>query len=265
MVLDDLQIAKALAPHQPEHRVRLADAHLKIEPAAGGKDLLPIGGNGPVEVQTVRTAIQGQMGLVIPHRRVQLLNVPCGDIGRVAEDALEVPQVRVRYAQRVHPDGYRSSGKAIAPDILTADFQGAVVELPQHHMGLRDLRRRRQTQASASRAEVQCPALPQCPEVVNGQFRQKLGIRPWNQHIRGNIQRQAVELPLANDIGHRFPFQMPLQKGLHPVLHLWGRVKIAVPHQFLTALSRGAADQLPGLQRCPVHSKLPQAPPQSQV
>ena len=53
MVLHHLDIPKALGPHDAEHRVRLTDAHFKIEPAAGGQGRLPLFTDGPVKVQAV--------------------------------------------------------------------------------------------------------------------------------------------------------------------------------------------------------------------
>ena len=64
-ILDHLDVPKALSPHDTQHAVRLADAHFKLEPAAGDQGLHPLLGNGTVEVQSVLTAVQRQVGFIV--------------------------------------------------------------------------------------------------------------------------------------------------------------------------------------------------------
>ena len=81
MVLHHLDIPEALGPHDPQHVVRLTDAHFKIQPAAGSQGLLPLLGDAPVEVQAVLAAVQGQMRFIVLDGGVQRLDVRPGDIG----------------------------------------------------------------------------------------------------------------------------------------------------------------------------------------
>ena len=83
------------------------------------------------------------MRLVIPHRGIQPGDVPVGDVGWVGHDAVELPQTLGRFFQRVELHGHRLTGKAGAADVLAADAQRALVDLPQHHMAAGDIFRHR--------------------------------------------------------------------------------------------------------------------------
>ena len=76
------------------------------------------------------------------------------------------------------------------------------------------------------------------------------------EHVPGNIQGQAVELPLPDDVGHRLPRQAAAHQVVHPTLQFAGDVQGHVPVQLLPALVGGVAHQLPGLQLGLLHSGL---------
>ena len=69
----------------------LSQTHLKGQRApaveGGGK----VFGDGPVEIQAVGPAVQGHVGLVLD-LRVQGWDLRRGDIGRVADDEMELAQ-----------------------------------------------------------------------------------------------------------------------------------------------------------------------------
>ena len=76
-------------------------------------------------------------------------------------------------------------------------------------MGLRGLRCQRQTDTAAAGAQVQYPAVAQGLHIGQRLIHQHLRIRPGNQHLLGDIQRQAVKFPLTDEIGHRLSRQVP--------------------------------------------------------
>ena len=53
MILYHLNVAKALRPHDPQHGVRLPDAHLEIQPTTGGQRRFPLFADAPIEIQPV--------------------------------------------------------------------------------------------------------------------------------------------------------------------------------------------------------------------
>ena len=83
-VLEGLDVLVAAAGENLLHAGGLADAHLKEEDAPQPQGGAPLLRDVPVEVQAVIAAVQGQAGLVVPDRGVQAVNVPGGDVGRVA-------------------------------------------------------------------------------------------------------------------------------------------------------------------------------------
>ena len=76
-----------------------------------------------------------------------------------------------------------------------------------------------------------------------------LRVRPGDQHALGDVQRQTVELPLADEVRHRLAVQMTLRQTAHLLLHRVGHVEPPVAAQLLAAFAGGAADQLPRFQR----------------
>ena len=112
----------------------------------------------------------------------------------------------------------------------------------------------RQPHAAAAGAQVQHPGpLPRRLGQQNGPLGQHLGVRAGDEHVPGDVQGQAVELPLPDDVGHRFPGQTPPGQLLHPVLHRLGGVEGQVPEELLPGLVGGKAHQLPGLQLGHLH------------
>ena len=114
-------------------------------------------------------------------------------------------------------------------------------------------------------AEGHHPAVPKRLYVGDGLLGQHLGVRPGDQHVLGDVQGEAVELPLADEIGHRLPGHAPLHQPPDLGLPLRRGVQAAVPDQLLPALAGAEADQLPGLQGGGLHPALPQLPPDVQI
>ena len=79
-------------------------------------------------------------------------------------------------------------------------------------------------------------------------FRQKLGIRTGDQNCFADVQRQAVELPFADEVGHRFADEVALHQ-LHDLgLHLGRHIELCIAEKLLPAFAAAGADQFPGLQ-----------------
>ena len=76
------------------------------------------------------------MRLIVLHRGIQRVNIRPGNIGRVGDDALELSQGFFRLFQGIGLHGHHPAGEAVAPDVLSADPQGRVRPLSQHHPGL---------------------------------------------------------------------------------------------------------------------------------
>ena len=127
-----------------------------------------------------------------------------------------------------------------------------------HHPGLGGLGGDGQAHAAAARAEVQHPALPQLLYVGDGLFGQHLGVRPGDEDVLGDVQGEAVELPLADEVGHRLPGHAPLHQPPDLRLPLRGGIQAAVPGQLLPVLAGAEAHQLPGLQGGGLHAALPE-------
>ena len=115
---------------------------------------------------------------------------------------------------------------------------------------------------AAPGAQVQNPgSLPRFPCLEDAPLRQQLGVHPGDEHLPGDIQGQAVELPLPDDVGHRLPRQTALDQLLHPPLHLSRGIEHHIPVELLPCLVRREADNLPGLQLGGLHPRPLQAGP----
>ena len=125
--------------------------------------------------------------------------------------------------------GTHPAREAVAPDVLTADLQGPVGPLPQEHPGLGGVGRHRQADAAASGAQVQHTALPQGLYIGDGLLRQHLRVRSGDQHLRRDVQGQAVKLPLPDEVGHRLPLQVARHQLPGPPLQLRRGVQRPVP------------------------------------
>ena len=172
-----------------------------------------------------------------------------GDVRGIADDAVEFPQSPVRPLQGVHRHGDHPARQGVPAGVLPADPQGSVGKLAQYHMGLRGLRCQRQTDAAAASAQVQHPAVAQGLHIGQRLIHQHLRIRPGNQHLLGDIQRQAVKFPLTDEIRHRLSRQVPGGQFPHPAFQFRRSVQPPVPGQFLFGFVHAEAHQFPGLQR----------------
>ena len=170
------------------------------------------------------------------------------DVGGIADDAVKLSQSPVRPLQGIHRHGDHPARQGVPAGVLAADPQGPVGKLAQYHMGLRGLRCQRQTDAAAAGAQVQHPAVAQGLHIGQRLIHQHLRIRPGNQHLLGDIQRQAVKLPLTDEIRHRLSRQMTGRQLPHPAFQLRRGVQPPVPGQLLPGLVDPEAGQLPGLQ-----------------
>ena len=122
-----------------------------------------------------------------------------------------------------------------------------------------------QSYAARAGAQVQYPRLGHALQPGQRLLHQHLGVRAGDQHALGDVQRQAVKLPFADEVRHRLARQMTLGQPLHLLLHGSRDVQPAVPAQLLPALAGGAAHQLPGLQRGVSHAGFMEALPQIQI
>ena len=123
-----------------------------------------------------------------------------------------------------------------------------------------------QPHAAAAGAQVQHPASLACRSgTEDGPFGQHLCVTSGDEHVAGDIQREAIELPLPHDIGYRLPRQAALDQLLHPPLQLRRNIEGHVPVQLFPALVRGIAQQFPGLQLGGVDACLSQPRPGVQV
>ena len=219
----------------------------------------PAAADAAVEVQPVGPAVQRQMGLIVPDGDVQSGDVPGGNVGGIAHQTVKIPQPGRRIGQSVHLQGHHLPAETVAADILAADPQGPLVQLPQHHPCAGDLTGDGQTDAAGAGAQIQHPALRQGPQPRCHVVHQRLRVRTGDQHAFGDVQRQPVELPLPDEVGHRLPRQMAAHQIPRPLLDGRGDIQLPIPHQLAAGLAGGEAHQLTGLQRggldaCPAES-----------
>ena len=122
-VRQDVNVRESAVPHQLQHGVRLSRAHFEVHPPALCQGGFPVPDNGAVKVQAILPAVQGQVGLEVPHGPVQRLHLPTGDIGRVAGDALERADGCRRRGQGVQNVRLHPVRQAAPPDVPAADPQ----------------------------------------------------------------------------------------------------------------------------------------------
>ena len=123
-VRQDVNVRESIVPHQLQHGVRLPRAYFEVHPPALRQGGFPVSDGGAVKVQAILPAVQGQVGLEVPHGPVQRLHLPTGDIGRVAGDALERADGRRRRGQGVQNVRLHPVRQAAPPDVPAADPQG---------------------------------------------------------------------------------------------------------------------------------------------
>ena len=104
------------------------------------------------------------------------------------------------------------------------------------------------TDAAGAGAQIQHAGALRLPQALDDGGGQHLRVRAGNEHPLRDVQRQAVELPLADQIRHRLAGQMALHQCAGLPFHRVGNIEPAVPAQLLPALAGGAAHQLPRLQ-----------------
>ena len=105
------------------------------------------------------------------------------------------------------------------------------------------------TDAAGTGAQIQYTGRLNALQALDGGGGQHLRVRAGDQHPLRDVQRQAVKLPPADEIGHRLALQMALHQRSGLLLHGVGDVETAGAAQFLPALTGGAAHQFTGLQR----------------
>lgn len=174
-------------------------------------------------------------------------------------DHVEIPQGRVGRLQGVGLNAGHPGVELVAADILLAQPEGRLAHIGQHHPAAWHVGSHRQTHAAAPGAQIQHPRpLSGGPGQQDGPLGQHLGVHPGDQHVGGDIQAQAIELPLPDEVGHRLPGQPPLQQLRQLLLHRVGGIKGHIPVKLLPALAGRTADQLPRLQLGALHAGLSQ-------
>ena len=138
--------------------------------------------------------------------------------------------------------------RPVPPDILAADLEGCVGKFSQHRVNAGALGRNCQTDAAAAGAQVQHPAVPQGLDIGYCLVHQHLCVRPGDQHVLGDVQGQAVKLPLTDEIGHRLSRQVPGRQLPDPLFQFRRSVQPPVPGQLLPALVDPETGQFPGFQ-----------------
>ena len=111
-------------------------------------------------------------------------------------------------------------GVCLTADVLPADLERLFVIFAEQHARVRQVCRRGKADASAARAEIQNAAGPRAARRVDELCRQHLGIRARDEHRGRNVERQTIELPLADEIRHRLARQVALDELARTLLHL---------------------------------------------
>ena len=205
--------------------------------------------DGPVEIQSVRAALQSRQRFVVPHGHIQPGDIAVGDVGRVADDAVKLAETGWRAVKGIYLPWHDLTGQTAAADVAAADPQRALHQLTQHHVTAGAEFRHRQSHAAASGAQVQHTGLRQSFDEIDGLLRQNLGIGAGDQDVFIDIQIHAAEAPLADQVRQRLARQMAAHQGGSPLLHLLRHVQPSVSQQLLPGLAGGEGHQLPGLQR----------------
>ena len=160
----------------------------------------------------------------------------------------KVTQAAGRGLHGVHLQGGHPVGEIVAADILAADPQGSLGQIAQGHPAVRHLAGHRQAHAAGPGTKVQHTASRIRPQKGQGAVHQSLRVCAGNEHLTVDVQGQAVKLPLADEIGHRLPGQVPLHQAADLLLHHRGYIELSVPQELLAGLAGSKAHQLPGLQ-----------------
>ena len=251
--------------HDAQHLIRLPDADLEKEHAVFTQGIAPLFADHTVEVEPVRAAVKRKARLVLAHGSVERVDVRARDVRRVADQKLELAQRARGLFPRVDLQACHPRRQAVAADVLSADLERLFVIFAEQHARVRQVCRRGKADASAARAEIQNAAGPRAARRVDELCRQYLGIRARDEHRGRNVERQTIELPLADEIRHRLARQVALNELARILLHLWRGVERAVAHQLLARFCRRGADELARRLRRLLVARAPQLRAQIQI
>ena len=187
---------------------------------------------------------------MLTHGGVERTDIRAWDIRRIAHKKPELAEAAHRLFARVELHARHAPRQIAAADVLPADLQRLVVELAEQHARVRQICRRRKADAAAARAEVQNAAGSRAARRVDELCRQNLCIGARNEHRGRNIERQAVEFPLADQVRHRLARKVALHEPARGPLDLRRGIERAVAHELLARFACRRAHKLArGLRR----------------
>ena len=190
--------SKARTPQHGLHRIGLVVAVFEHDPAAWRQVVRRAGHHRAQCREAVAAGREGLQRLVAQRGQV---GIGAGDVGRVRDDGVKAPAAEGRPPVAFEPlDGQpqRLGIRACHGECGVAAVDGADLR-PRAGAG------QRQRDGAAAGAEVDHRRrVARGGQPLECPVDQRLGLGPRHQHGGCHLQRQAVECPLAGDVGQRF-------------------------------------------------------------
>ncbi len=228
-----VDLPKARRAQQRLHGLGLVPAVLQQQPAAGREARGGLRGDGADILKAVVAAGQGRQRFVRERGQVR---VGGGDVGRVAHDQVE------RAGNAVQPVALdEPHGQAQPPGVGAGDGEGVGAGVHGQHLGLRAPALQGQGDGAAAGAQVRHAGGGRGER--QSPVHQRLGIGARVEHAGVHLQRQAVELLGAREIGHGFARRAAGAQGLVAGQDGFGQ-RIAVVREQPGAVVQGALQQV---------------------
>src|SRR6185437_9138160 len=147
----------------PANGVRLAVAEFEHDFSIGFEKVARLDCEAAVEIEAVGAAVQSGARVVIADFGIEGFDFGGGDVGRVADDEIELNRLastlappRREFIQAVGLDKLNSIGDVVADGILLGNFERFGGNVEGGNFRIQTFRGQRNGDAAAAGAEVQC-------------------------------------------------------------------------------------------------------------
>ena len=187
----------AVDAEQAAAALGLVEPVLEEEPAAGHEVRLRAGDDRADRVEPVRPGDERGARLEAEVALAEV-RVAGGDVGRVRDHEIEA---FARQPGEPFPF-HEPDRRGVAPRVLARDRERRARSVDRDHLGVGRRVRDRDRDRPGAGAEVE-HAPGAVRQALEREVDEELGLRPGDQHVGGHLQREAVELALAGEVGDR--------------------------------------------------------------